>query len=611
MCGIAGIIGREVVREERVGNMLDALEHRGPEDEGIHRWDSAVFGHRRVSVFDLTSAGHQPMISDSEKTGIVFNGAIYNFRKLRTELESEGRKFRSATDTEVLLHGYEVWGIDGLVERIDGMFAFAIWDLESQTAFLVRDRLGVKPLVYCERNGELAFASTVRALRQSGFCDELSTEGLIEFLEFGFVTDANSIFEGICKLAPASIMTFRKGSSSIRKYWELPDSIDESIDFEEAVEETERLFLEAVEKRLFADVPVGALLSGGIDSSLVCWAVAKMGGDVTAFTVGVPGDEWDESEIASNTARDLGIDHQLIEMSGATPIDTSVLSNAYAEPFACASALGLIDISREVRKHATVLLTGDGGDDIFLGYPEHLHFYMAESVAKMTPESVGRVIRELSELLPDSGRLKRARSWFSYAYGGLGGITRARDGLPAYRRNGLLGDLLADAELPDRLIPMKHGTDLLREFMRYDMKTRFTGEYLPKVDGGTMFHALEARSPFLDVSLWEFANSLPYGVRLHKRGLKAILREIVRRRISPELAAGSKKGFGVPVQRWLTKEWNSKFRIAMENSRAEELGFIKSKAVLDALSEAEKSGWASRQLWFIFVLENWLRGEKI
>ncbi|NNE66285.1 MAG: asparagine synthase (glutamine-hydrolyzing) [Pyrinomonadaceae bacterium] len=614
MCGIAGIIDDSKVGHldpETVPAMLRELERRGPDDEGTHSWGNVELGHRRLSIFDLTEAGHQPMISKSGRTGIVFNGAIYNFRELKEMLSSEGVGFSSRTDTEVLLKGFEKWGIDKLVSRIEGMFAFAIWDDRAQRLFLVRDRLGVKPLVFASTNGRFAFASTVRALRQSGCCGEISTDGLVEYLEFGFITDSNSIFKGVKKLEPATILEFSGGKVTTRKYWKLDHNHDSSIGFEEAVEETERLFLKAVEKRLFADVPVGALLSGGIDSSLVCWAVSELGGDVTAFTVGVPGDEWDETEAAATTAKSLGIDHRILEISGATPFDIGVLANAYAEPFACASALGLIDISKEVRKHATVLLTGDGGDDVFLGYPEHLHFLMAQTFARATPELIGEGIRLLSKQLPSSGRIKRAKSWLSYAYGGLGGVTRARDGMPVYEREGLLGETLQGAKFPDRDIPLKQGDDLLAEFLEYDLETRFTGEYLPKVDGGTMHHALEARSPFLDTDLWEFADSLPFKTRLHERKLKAVLRELVRKNIGPELAAGAKKGFGVPVQRWLTNEWNGKFREAMRDSRVEALGFVNTVAVLNLLSKSEVNGWAPRQLWFVLVLEEWLRKEQL
>jgi asparagine synthase (glutamine-hydrolysing) len=612
MCGIAGIVGvkNHEASKKNAQTMLKTLEHRGPNDQGIESWDEVILGHRRLSIFDLSSAGHQPMLSPDGEIGIVFNGAIYNFCPLRKELEELGFVFISQTDTEVLMFGYKEWGIDKLASKIEGMFAIGLWDKKHKRFYLLRDRLGVKPLVFSFQNGELAFASSVRALKEAGFGNTLSREGVAEYLEFGFLTDDCSIYEGIEKLPPATILEWNNGHITKRQYWDLPEIIDDKISFEEAVEETEKLFLEAVEKRLQADVAVGALLSGGIDSSLVCWAIAKLGGDVTAFTVGVPNDEWDESHVATKTAKQLGIKHKILEMSGEQPLNIDNLIKAFGEPFACASALGLLDISREVSREATVLLTGDGGDDVFLGYPEHLHFLMAEKVAKTTPKIVGKALQTFGSLLPKSGISKRANSFLSYSFGGLGAITQSRDGLPVYQKNNLLGENLENISLSHREIPFTSGENLLADFLKYDRKTRFVGEYLTKVDGATMLHALEARSPFLDTKLWEFAAKLPYSLRMKDRTLKAVLREIVKRRISPELAQGKKQGFGVPVQRWLLGSWKQPFIEMMKDSLLEKEGWIKGENVIKLLNNSEKRNWSPRQLWFILVLEAWLRFEK-
>jgi asparagine synthase (glutamine-hydrolysing) len=612
MCGIAGCIGfkEKNTARDRVATMLHVLKHRGPNDEGVESWNNAVLGHRRLSIFDLSSAGHQPMLIDDGNFGIVFNGAIYNFRALRSELELAGCKFNSQTDTEVLLHGYREWGIEKLAAKIHGMFAFGLWDDVEKSLYLVRDRLGVKPLIYATNGGEIAFASDVRALKRAGYGGELDARGVGEYLEFGFVTDDFSIYEGIEKLPAATILKWRNGEISTHEYWQLPTEFDEEITFEEAVNETERLFLQAVEKRLQADVPVGALLSGGIDSSLVCWAIAKLGGDVTAFTVGVANDAWDESSVAVRTAKQLGIRHKVMQMSGDTLLNIGNLTKAFGEPFACASALGLIDISREVSCDATVLLTGDGGDDVFLGYPEHLHFRFAEKLAQHTPKAVASMLQTSTAVLPKLGALKRANSFLNYSFGGLGAVTQARDGLPVYEQNHLLGERMKGSRISHREIAPSSGENLLSEFLQYDRRTRFVGEYLTKVDGATMFHALEARSPFLDTELWEFAARLPFSIRLRGRRLKAVLREIVRRRIGPELAAAKKQGFGVPVQRWLTREWKSSYIETMKNSLLAREGWIDSESAINLLLASEQSGWAPRQAWFILVFENWLRYER-
>jgi asparagine synthase (glutamine-hydrolysing) len=615
MCGIAGVIGNKNQEAARgkVSRMLEALKHRGPNDSGIEIWDKAVFGHRRLSVFDLSSAGHQPMLSSEGDIGVVFNGAIYNFRPLRLELESNGYRFQSQTDTEVLIHGYREWGIDRLISKIEGMFAVGLWDERQKTLFLVRDRLGVKPLAFAVQGKEISFASTVRALKAADCGGDLNENGVAEYLEFGFLTDDQVIYKGIEKVAAGEIIEWHNGEIKKREFWELPSvSTANKISFNEAVEETERLFLQAVEKRLQADVPIGALLSGGIDSSLVCWAIGKLGGDVTAFTVGTPNDAFDETNIAAQTANHLGIKHQILELSSEESPSIDELVEAYAEPFACASALGMLGISREVKKSATVLLTGDGGDDVFLGYPEHGHFFLSGKIARQTPDFAADLWFKARENIPQFGTLKRAVSFLDYSMGGLAAVGNARDGLPIYQRNNLLGQRLKDVSLPHRQMKwtIKSGRNLLQEFVTYDRRTRFIGEYLPKVDGGTMFYALEARSPFLDTKLWEFAAKLPFELRLHKRKSKAVLREIVRRRIGERLASGKKQGFIIPVQKWLTGQWRQHFIELLSDSLAEKEGWINAGSALELLENSIEKKSAPRQLWFIYVLESWLRFEK-
>ncbi|MCA1614210.1 MAG: asparagine synthase (glutamine-hydrolyzing), partial [Acidobacteria bacterium] len=335
MCGIAGFVttngGAAAGGRGRVAAMVEALARRGPDAEGTHVWQRAVFGHRRLSIFDLSEAGRQPMLSPDGALGVVFNGAIYNFRALRAELEGRGYEFQSNTDTEVLIHGYRAWGVDQLVARLRGMFAFGLWDDDGGKLFLVRDRLGVKPLVYAARDGQIAFASTVRALRQGGFAAEIDEQAVTEYLEFGFVTDARTIYREAVKVPAATIVEWSDGSVRAREYWSPPPAREApAAAFEEAVEETERLFLRAVEQRLYADVPVGALLSGGVDSSLVCWATARLGGNITAFTIGTPGHPWDETADARATAQRLGIAHEVLELSADDAPDVNELVTAYA-----------------------------------------------------------------------------------------------------------------------------------------------------------------------------------------------------------------------------------------------------------------------------------------
>jgi len=614
MCGIAGVVGFEnpTLALERVQHMTHALARRGPDSEGIECWPGVVLGHRRLAIFDLSDAGRQPMMSPDRSLGLVFNGAIYNFRALRTELAADGAQFRSRTDTEVLLHGYRRWGIKGLVARLRGMFAFGLWDNTNRTLYLVRDRLGIKPLVYAARNGSVAFASTVRALRAGGWSGDLDEAALAEYLEFGFVTDRRAIYQGLVKVPAASIVRWQDGVLQTEEYWTPPTApAGRTPTFEEAVAETERLFLAAVQRRLDADVPVGALLSGGLDSGLVCWAVTKLGADLTAFTVGTPGDPEDETTDACATAAELGIRHRLVGLPAADRPGVEELASAYAEPFACASALGMLRVCKEVATSAKVLLTGDGGDDLFLGYPRHRHLWLAQTLARMTPHVASGWWRSARRGF-EPGPFRRAVHFLDYAAGGLGAFIDAHDGLPTYHRQGLLGERLAGVTVEQRRMPWSGDSArrVLADYLEYDRRTQFVAEYLTKVDGAAMHYGLEARSPFLDQDLWEFACTLPPAIRLRRGGLKAVLRELARRRIGDRIARGRKRGFSIPVERWLAGRWLPHMEATLRSSRLVGDGWIRSEGLRAEITASARRGWARHQLWYLYVLESWMRAEQ-
>lgn len=614
VCGIAGFAGHADPewRDARVREMVGALVRRGPDAEGFERWPGAALGHRRLSIFDLSSAGRQPMLGPHRRTGVVFNGAIFNFLDLRRELTEAGYAFSSRTDTEVLVHGYRAWGIEGLTRRLRGMFAFALWDDELQKLYLVRDRLGVKPLAYSIQGSNIAFASTPRALRAAGLAGEISCDALAEYLEFGFVTDCRSIYENVAKLPAASILEFSSGAVRQWKYWDLPEAPDAAaVAFEEAVERTEQLFLDSVRLRLEADVPVGALLSGGIDSSLVCWAIAKLGSGIKAFTVGTAGDPSDETSDARATARELGIQHEVIQLSGQEDPEIETLVEAFAEPFACSSALGMLRVCQAVRREATVLLTGDGGDDVFLGYPEHKNFWLAQRAAHLFPAPLA-AIWNTRRCTPRQGAMKRAANFLNYAAGGVGAVAHAHDGIQPFMEERLLGPKLAMCRVKQREIAWSpaSGRRLLSDFLRYDRDTRFTGEYLTKVDGASMHHALEARSPFLDQELWNFAATLPFSIRLRAGVLKAVLREIARRRLGARVAHGSKRGFTIPAQRWMLSKWKAHADAAFSESLLARQGYISNTELQRWWKQTVDRQQCSLQIWRLFVLEYWMRAER-
>jgi asparagine synthase (glutamine-hydrolysing) len=340
--------------------------------------------------------------------------------------------------------------------------------------------------------------------------------------------------------------------------------------------------------------------------------VAKLGADVTAYTAGTPGDQWDESDDARATAKKLNLCHRVLPLSATDAPDVSELTSAFGEPFACASALGMLSLSRAVRASATVLLTGDGGDDVFLGYPEHRHFLMAQRLARVLPDWASGLWQGFRGSFPRIGSLRRAATFMDLATGGLGGVTTIHDGLPFYKTSGVLGDRLRERSIDQRGIAWSplSARNLLTEFLRYDRRMRFVGEYLTKIDGTTMHHSVEARSPFLDHKLWEFAASLPFDLRLRGGRSKAILRELARRKIGDQVALGRKRGFGIPVHRWIAGRWHDRVRQSFTNSLLAGEGWINSGAALSQLKEAARRGSAPKQLWYLFVLEEWLRRER-
>lgn len=605
MCGIVGVIGNsdKAFAMEAAKQMAQALERRGPDGEGIEVWDQAVLSHRRLAIYDLSEAGSQPMVSSDRTIGVVFNGAIYNFLELRKELESDGYIFKSNTDTEVLLQGYRRWGVDKLVSKLQGMFAFGIWDNTLRKLYLVRDRLGVKPLVFVVHGRMIAFASTIRALRCAGFISDLSERAVGEYLQLGFIPDDYSIYQGARKLPSASILEWDNGNIKTRQYWSSPNVTTSPLSFADCVELAEEHLLKAVKVRLHADVPIGILLSGGIDSALVCWAATKLGKNITAYTIGTPGDPWDETSVAKRTAETLGLDHRVLDMGREDQFEIDNLITAFAEPFACASALGMLKASKCVASSAKVLLTGDGGDDVFLGYPRHRNVWIAEKLSQVTPHSLRNWWRTDGSLYPRVWPFGRMATLLDYVAGSPMMYISVND-------SKIFGDRLkAIADRRVAWLPSSSGS-LVSHFLAHEYRNRFVGEYLTKVDGATMYYGLEARSPFLDQYVWEFAASLPPVLRLQNWHLKAILREVARRRISSHLAQGRKRGFGIPVHRWIVGPWRPLVEIVLRDSILEKEGWIRSGASWELFQSASEHGEAPLQLWYLLVLELWMRFER-
>lgn len=614
MCGIAGFVDLQnrIDAATVVGKMLPALALRGPDGEGVEQWPGVALGHRRLAIIDLSEAGRQPMLSADGKVGVTFNGCIYNFLELRKQLESSGHRFRSHCDTEVLIEGYLAWGIEKLVRKIEGMFAFAIWDARDQSLYVVRDRLGVKPLLYCAQDNKLAFASTLAALRAGGFGQQLNPTALLQFLEFGFVPDTSCIYAGITKLPPGHYLSWRNGEFQQHRYWSLSLNQDPKISFEDAVRETEGLLVEAVRKRLVADVPIGVLLSGGVDSGLVCWALKKLNVNIRSFTVGTPGDRDDETAAAKVTANYLGISNEVVTLSDESSAPLDQLNAAYSEPFASTSALGLLRVSKSVRSHATVLLTGDGGDDVFLGYSLFRYAWQAQQLAQRTPRLAASIIQAAEPALRAVPPFRRPASFLSYAVGGIGAMTRVREGLPYYEDFGVLGSHLEGEFLAERNQPasIEAARRLMDDRFQFHMQYHFLSEFMPKVDGATMYHALEARSPMLDHQFWEFGAKVPYAVRLRDGVQKAVLREIARRHLGPAVSNRPKLGFTIPAEQWLLNRWRADLDALGADSLAAKQGWFRQDGLAKSVSHAVSTNRAAVQLWRLVVFEHWLRNQQ-
>jgi asparagine synthase (glutamine-hydrolysing) len=495
------------------------------------------------------------------------------------------------------------------------MFAFAVWDQNCRKLFLVRDRLGVKPLVYSATGQGLMFASTVAALRSTGAVNtEIDPQAVLEYLEYGFVTDIHSVYREVSKVPPATIVEWSaSGGITTRCYWDLPKSGEgPKISFEEALEKTEKRIIDCTRLRLIADVPIAALLSGGIDSALVCWALSRLNANVRTFTMSAPGDPSDETAAARATAHALGIPHEafVIDRSESDPVGELV--DAFSEPFGCQSALGMLHLSAAIKPVATVLLTGDGGDDVFLGYPFFLYAWRAQQWAARAPGFAPALWQRLRGMLPGHGVWKRAQSFASYTLGGLGAYSRVRAGLPYFEERSLLGQRLQGLRLPQRDVPesLDSARHLLEEVFQYHRRTHFTSEYMPKVDSSTMYYGLESRAPFLDHTLWEFATGLSPEIRLQGGRLKAILREIVRRRIGPSTASRAKQGFRVPVEKWLAGPWRADLDRLQSGTLVEREGYIQGPALRAEIDRAIAAGGASEQLWYVAVLERWLQSQR-
>ena len=635
MCGIAGIatIKDKRVSREVLENMCRKMVHRGPDDEGIYisnqgaggrgqrrNCASVGLGHRRLSIIDLTEAGHQPMCNEDKTIWIVLNGEIYNFRELRTDLEKRGHKFKSATDTEVLLHLYEDFGKD-FVKRLQGMFAFALWDENKGFLLLGRDRVGKKPLFYSFQNGTFSFASELSSLMSSGLISNDVNEGALDsYLTFGYIPSPLSIYKEVYKLPPASILTIKDGQSPlVEKYWDLDFSNKIKISEEEAAKETLRLLNDAVKKRLVSDVPLGAFLSGGIDSSAIVALMAEQSSNrIKTFSIGFKDDDYNELDFARKVASKYDTDHHEFIVEPKALDVLPMLIERYGEPFADSSAIPTFYVSQQTKQFVTVALNGDGGDEVFAGYERYQAVLISEIYNKIPSLVRKEIINKLICLLPDSidpkNRLRRIRRFISGASVPLSqrylqwvGIFNDAARREIYTAHFI--EKLAESS-PERFIGAylnnENGTYLLDRLLKTDTMSYLPGDLLVKVDIASMANSLEARSPFLDQDLMEFAASLPHQYKMKRFVKKYILKKAVSEILPKENIYRRKMGFGVPVGSWFRGELKPYLQEVLLSSAALSRGYFNPTIVKRLVEDHIKGAKDySYQLWALLMLELW------
>jgi asparagine synthase (glutamine-hydrolysing) len=613
VCGIIGGLGYS---ESAIRRGLDTMEDRGPDDMGLWRDGDTILGHRRLAIIDTSLRGRQPMVDASGRVAITFNGEIYNYRELRAELEA-AYPFRTETDTEVLLAGYACWGLLRLLQRIRGMFAFALWDDRTQTMALARDPFGKKPLVYTTQEGKLLFASTLNALQQVlPRTPRLSPTALDDYLTYLAVPGEDSIFDGIHKLRPGHYALYQKGKLDVHRYYYLSFAHPLAISEEEALEQLDTLVHQAVRRRLISDVPIGAFLSGGVDSSLVTAIMAQESKHpITTLTMGFDEAAYDERAYARLVSQRYGT-HAVEgvlgrELWGQLPR----LVHAFGEPFADSSALPTFAVAEFARKYVTVVLNGDGGDELFAGYTRPLAEAMALRYRRLVPGflryGIGRYAHSRPKLQP---RMLNGVKQVLVA-----GMTDARSAFVFDRSLRSFRDELYSRDFKLRL-GNHHPDDWYRsvwdeadgptpvdKVLYGDMLTYLPDELLPKMDAMTMAHSLEARSPLLDVDLADFTARLPYEMKVQGVETKPLLKKLARRYVPDEVLYRPKKGFNMPLSQWLRTSLAPLLRELLFSASFERGLF--DTAFVHQLAKAHESGAKDygQQLWSLMMLELWFR----
>lgn len=624
MCGIAGIVrlcadAAPPTRGEALA-MAERIRHRGP--DGCESWVSpsgaCALGHARLKVIDLET-GDQPMSNEDGTVQVVFNGEIYNFQALRTELERAGHRFRTRSDTEVLVHGYEAWG-EALPGHLDGMFAFGIWDEGSGRLLLARDRTGKKPLFWTRTAAHLAFASEIKALLTLPWVSrEMDPKVLPAYLAYGYVPAPRTFYRDVETLPPAMLLRVEDGVATRRRYWSLdwrrrwPGPTDD-----DAARRVRSLLGEAVERRLVSDVPLGAFLSGGIDSTVVVGLMReRIEGTLRTFSLGFADDpNYDETSFARLAARRFGTEHTEFTVEAHSVELVDELVEAYDEPFGDSSAIPTHIVSRLTREHVTVALTGDGGDEMFCGYPR----FVGMEVAERTGRAVARLGDAVGRRLPHRSDFRHPMRRFQRFFAAaalepherllrwIGHLPECEEFL---RPETCTVDRAALTESYRKPWERFLGESPLTRAMALTFETYLPGDLLVKADRCAMAHGLELRAPFLDTAVMEFAAGLPDRLRRRGRTLKWLLREAFADLLPKEIRSRPKWGFGVPLPIWFRTYWKPLFEGRVLGADARLRRWIEPEPVARLWRE-HQAGAADHghALWALLTLETWLRARR-
>ena len=618
MCGIAGIAntGRDGVDVQTIHAMCQTIVHRGPDDEGIFVKDGVGLGMRRLSIIDL-AGGHQPIFNEDRSVWIVFNGEIYNFLELRRELEGKGHRFSTHSDTEVIVHLYEEQGAE-CVTKLRGMFAFALYDERRRRLLLARDRLGIKPLHYVLRDGRLLFGSEIKTILSAApELNDIDPRALLQYFYFGYIPDPLTAFAAIKKLPPGHILEFEQGKVSVRQYWDLPKyGTCPPRSEEECLEQLEQLLAEAVKIRLISDVPLGALLSGGADSSLVVALMARAAsGPVKTFSIGFRQADFDETPYARKVAERFATEHHELILEPDIVQTVETLTRLLEEPFGDSSMLPTYYVCRMARQHVTVALSGDGGDEAFAGYDRY-RIHLRDRAHEWMPEAGRKLYRDYLHRLVPYGVPGR-----SLAYSvSLPWSERYMEGIslkPFQRSMKLLAEdftRVGEGANDPMKIMRDHlkaapADDPLDRLLYLDTKTYLPGDILTKVDRMSMATSLEARVPILDHVFLEYVTALPSEWKLRGLTQKYIFRKLAERvGVPKEVLHRPKQGFSLPLVHWMRHELKDLIVGTLTEPRTLQRGYFDLKGVRRMLDEHFRGRRDhSPRIWRLLMAELWHR----